>query len=108
MICMKYPNIDMVKTGDRIRKLVKTSGYTVKQIQEYLHLSCPQPIYRWFKGQVLPSLNHLYALSVLFHIHMEDMLVAQENDMCFDITEMADNANIKRLQSYYYKLSQAA
>lgn len=47
----------------------------MKEIQELLHLSCPQPVYRWFKGQALPSVDHLYALSKLLCVHMEELLL---------------------------------
>ena len=70
-----YPEIDMKKTGEKIRCKVKNSAYSVKEIQEYLHLSCPQPIYRWFKGQTLPTVDHFYALGRLLGISMEEMIV---------------------------------
>lgn len=62
---MIYPNIDMKLTGSKLKKLIQRSGYDVKAVQKYLHLSCPQPIYRWFKGKTLPGVDHLYAMSVL-------------------------------------------
>lgn len=46
-----YQNIDLEKTGRRIHELAVAFGYEVKDIQKFLHLSCPQPIYRWFKGR---------------------------------------------------------
>lgn len=61
---MQYPNIDIKQTGILLETMIRSSGYSVKYIQEYLHLSCPQPIYRWFKGKILPSLDHMYALSI--------------------------------------------
>ena len=70
-----YPNIDMQKTGKRIRHLIENAGYNPRMIQEYLHLSCVQPIYRWYKGSILPSVDHLFMLSELLGVHMEDLLV---------------------------------
>lgn len=70
-----YPNIDMEKTGRLLKRRIQQAGYTVKDIQEKLFLSCPQPIYRWFQGKVLPSVNHLYVLSNLLNVHMEELLV---------------------------------
>ena len=70
-----YPNIDMIKTGKRIKHMMESAGHTPKMIQEYLHLSCVQPIYRWYKGLILPSVDHLFALSELLGVHMEDLLV---------------------------------
>ena len=54
-----YENIDMERTGILLKEMFDKSGYTVKDIQKILHLSCPQPIYRWFKGNILPSVDHL-------------------------------------------------
>ena len=68
-------SIDLEKTGRRLRELIIQNGYSVKDIQKQLHLSCPQPIYRWMKGQMLPTVDHLYALAKLFHIHMEEILM---------------------------------
>lgn len=70
-----YANIDMVKTGKRIRNLIEKAGYTPRMIQGYLHLSCVQPIYRWYKGVILPSVDHLFMLSQLLGVHMEEFLV---------------------------------
>lgn len=70
-----YSRIDMKRTGRRIQRLLNNAGYTVRQIQAYLHLACPQSIYRWFHGEKLPNIEHLYALSVLLGIHMEDFII---------------------------------
>lgn len=72
-----YPNIHLKGTGIYLKKLILKKGYTVRDIQVLLHLSCPQPIYRWFKGQVLPSVDHLYTLSRLLYMHMESLLLPE-------------------------------
>lgn len=72
-----YPYINLELTGSNIKAKIEAAGYTVKNIQEYLHLSCPQPIYRWFSGKILPSVDHLYALSQLLGVHMEEMIVSR-------------------------------
>lgn len=73
----EYSKINMEKTGALLKEKVAGQGYTVKDIQNYLHLSCPQPVYRWFKGKVLPSLDHLLMLSKVLRVHMEDLLVVE-------------------------------
>ena len=72
----QYAKIDLLRTGELLRSRIEEAGYTVKDIQEYLMLSWPQPIYRWFSGQILPSIQHLYALSKLLGVHMEDLIVS--------------------------------
>ena len=47
-----YPNIDMQRTGIKLKQMLESAGYTPRIIQDYLHLSCVQPIYRWYKGVV--------------------------------------------------------
>ena len=51
---MTYPNIDMIQTGLQLKRYIDQAGLSVKDIQNILHLSCPQPIYRWINGKVLP------------------------------------------------------
>lgn len=72
-----YYHIDMIKTGMLLKDKITSAGYSVKEIQEILQLSCPQPIYRWFKGRILPSLDHLYMLSRLLKVHMEELIVPE-------------------------------
>lgn len=99
-----YQNIDMFRTGKNIEKMIRNAGYDVKYIQSYLQLSCPQPIYRWFKGQILPTVDHLFMLSKLLKVHMEDLLVQkQEEVLVFDI-EVRDVKREVRVYMYSNKL----
>lgn len=45
--------IDLQRTGQKMKHMLESTGYTLRMLQEYLHLSCVQPIYRWYKGLVL-------------------------------------------------------
>ena len=92
--------IDQVKTGIKLKMLLKATGYSVKYIQEYLHLSCPQSIYRWFKGKALPSVEHLCALSKLLKVHMEEILVLQGEPVMYNVIDLPDNLMAKRLLLY--------
>lgn len=104
----EYPNIDLQKTGRRIQDMIRKSGYSVREVQEYLHLSCPQPIYRWFKGQILPSLNHVYALSLLLHVHMEDFLVMCDDKLPECIIGSIQKNQKKWIHLYYQALCDVA
>lgn len=72
-----YTQIDMILTGKRIQDVIRENGYSVRELQELLNLSCPQPVYRWMKGKALPTVDHLYMMHRLFDMHMEDMIVAK-------------------------------
>ena len=73
-----YTSIDIVLTGRKIHSVLHEKGCSVRELQELLHLSCLQPVYRWMKGKTLPSVDNLYMMHRIFGIHMEDMLVARE------------------------------
>ena len=102
-IYCKYPNIDMERTGEKMQWMVKKAGYSVKDIQKYLNLSCPQPIYRWFKGKVLPTVDHLYALSILLKVHMEELLV-KEHQLEIEMEIDMMDRSCEHLISYYKRL----
>lgn len=95
-----YQPIDQVKTGIKLKMLLKAAGYSVKYIREYLHLSCPQSIYRRFKGKALPSVEHLCALSKLLKVHMEEILVLQGEPVMYNVIDLPDNPMTKRLLLY--------
>lgn len=95
-----YQPIDQVKTGIKIKTMLEKAGYDVKYIQAYLHLSCPQSIYRWFKGKILPSVDHLCALSRLLGVHMEDLLVLEGEQGVFDYVAIIDDSRFNRLLAY--------
>ena len=63
----------------------------MKDIQCFLNLACPQSIYRWIKGQTLPSIDNLYKMSEIFQIHMEDMLVAKNIDRDINLLQITEN-----------------
>lgn len=97
-----YPTIDVKKTGAHLKRLIGQKGYTVRDIQTLLHLACPQPVYRWFKGQVLPSADHLYALSKLLQVHMEELLLLSSLPAADrGISEVWRGVKSKRLAFYW-------
>lgn len=94
----------MIETGKRLRKFGQSSGYSVKDIQQYLGLSCPQPIYRWYKGVILPSVDNLLKLSELYQVHMEELLVRTGYVLRYDVEKMKKSDLEERIKVYYFKL----
>lgn len=75
---MPYPVIDLKKTGENIKRLREARCISVVDLQYFLGLASPQAIYYWQRGVNLPTVDHLYALSRLFKVSMNDILVPQE------------------------------
>lgn len=93
--------IDVEQTGKWLKYCLKEAGYSVKEVQEYLQLECPQSIYRWFQGKRLPTVEHLYSLSKLLGVHMEE-LIRTKDDI---LTERVFPDKNKRLFIYWRRLN---
>ena len=103
-----YPNIDLQQTGIKLKHMLESAGYTPCMIQEYLHLSCVQPIYRWYKGLILPSVDHLFMLSELLNVHMEEFLVKKNAvPVVYGIEQSCSQVAQQRLMTYYKKIYQS-
>lgn len=103
-----YPNIDMQQTGRKLKHMIESAGYTPRIIQDYLHLSCVQPIYRWYKGLILPSVDHLFMLSELLNVHMEDLLVKKHAvPVLYNMEQCYAQVAQKRFIEYYKKIYQS-
>lgn len=96
-----YPSINIEKTGKRLKEMINIAGYDVKYIQRYLHLACPNSIYRWFKGKILPSVEHLSALSVLLGVHIDELLVLNDMSLFSSIKHSIRKSGEKRMFCYY-------
>ena len=95
----------MIETGKRLKKLAQRRGYSVKDIQQYLGLSCPQPVYRWYKGVILPSVDNLLRLSELYQVHMEELLVKTGYILNYDVEKVKKSDFEERIRAYYLKLA---
>ncbi len=67
--------IDPIATGKNILRLRKARGLSVRDLQAYFGFEEPQAIYKWQRGQSLPTVDHLYALSALLDVSMDEILV---------------------------------
>lgn len=72
---MIFPVIDMVETGRNIHFLRQQAGLSVTDVQDYFGFDQPQAIYKWERGETLPSVDNLYALSSLLGEPMKNILV---------------------------------
>lgn len=74
-----YPSISLRRTGENIRDLCYESGFTVKEVQRYLGIVNHQTIYNWFSGRFMSSLDNLVALSRLFEIPLDIIIVCDQD-----------------------------
>ena len=70
-----FPVIDLVATGSNIQRLRQERGLTVRDLQRYFGFEEPRAIYKWQKGETLPTVDNLYALGILLEVPMDGILV---------------------------------
>lgn len=70
---MDYPVIDLIGTGSNIRELLNSRNITVTAAATYLGAT-NSLVYRYIRGEVLPSTDRLLALSVLLDVTINDIL----------------------------------
>ena len=72
---MNFPAVNMKQTGRNIAVLRRQSGISVKELQRMLGFSTPQAIYKWQNGSSLPTVDNLVALSAIFSVPIDAILV---------------------------------
>ena len=83
-----FPVINTAATGINIQRLRKEKGLTVTDLQKYFGFDAPQAIYKWQRGETLPSTDNLLALGFILGIPIEKILVFQT----IELDEPQDNS----------------
>lgn len=68
------PQIDVERTGKRIKELMRKNHISVRELQTYLNLGSEQAIYGWLRGCNMPSIDNLYILSELFNVPIDEIV----------------------------------
>lgn len=71
----ELPLIDMRATGQNIEQLRRKAGLSVTDLQEKLELAFPQAIYRWQRGETIPTVDNLIILADVFGVTIDDIIV---------------------------------
>ena len=71
---MEYPVLDAKATGARIKELRKAHHLKVEEVARFMGFESEQAVYKWQRGDSLPTVDNLYALSRLFGTSVDDIL----------------------------------
>lgn len=71
---MNYPVLDAKATGARIKELRKANHLKVEEVARFMGFESEQAVYKWQRGDSLPTVDNLYALSRLFQTTVDDIL----------------------------------
>ena len=73
----RAPRIDYTGTGRMIKHLRFERYITIARMQEYLGLESPRSIYKWQRGDVMPTIDNLVGLSALYRVPIDDIIVLE-------------------------------
>ena len=64
----------MYETGNNITRLRKINNLSIRDVQEAMGFNTPQAIYKWQRGECMPSLDNILVLSQLFNKSVEEII----------------------------------
>lgn len=77
---MNYPVINITETGMNINRIRKDRNISVREIADFLGFNNTKSIYRWFRGETMPTLDNIIALSFLFGVSVNEMVVTEKSE----------------------------
>lgn len=70
--------VNMIETGNNITRLRKEKGLSIREIQEAMGFNTPQAIFKWQRGEALPTIDNLVVLSELFNMTIDEIVVREK------------------------------
>ena len=74
----KFPRISLKRTGQNIYRLMRKRDLSVKDIQEAFGFEYPQAVYKWIRGESLPSIDNLVVLALLFKTTIDKIVIIED------------------------------
>ena len=73
------PSINMAATGNNITQMHRRAGMTVQDLQNIFGFSSPQAIYKWQRGEAMPTIDNLVILASVFDTTMDAIVIRNQN-----------------------------
>ncbi|MBR0417727.1 MAG: helix-turn-helix transcriptional regulator [Erysipelotrichaceae bacterium] len=73
-----FVKIDVYGTANKINTLRKEKGLSVRDVQEALGFNTPQAVYKWLRGDSIPSVDNLVVLSDLLDATIDEIIVREK------------------------------
>lgn len=74
---INMPMINMQKTGANIKMLMKLNNVKVIQIQDILGFNTPQAIYKWLRGESMPTIDNMVILATLLNTTIDNIIITE-------------------------------
>ena len=89
------PVIDSQKTGEKIKTLRISNGFSVHEVQALFGFEYPQAIYAWEAGKSIPTIDNLLVLARLFSVSLDELICYSLIDVLCSCSNHTANCMIK-------------
>lgn len=72
---IEVPTINMTETGANIKALIKTKGLKITDVQNILGFNTPQAIFKWMRGDAMPSIDNMVILAHLLDVTVDQIII---------------------------------
>lgn len=69
------PTINMIATGENITTLRVNAGLSVRELQDIFGFGSANTIYKWQRGESMPTVDNLVILANLFSTTIDNILI---------------------------------
>ena len=67
--------IDMIATGANIKKIMKANKIKVVEMADIMGFNTPQAIYKWFRGDSMPTIDNMVIMADIFNTTIDKIIV---------------------------------
>lgn len=69
------PTINMAATGANIKALIRARGFTISDVQARCGFHTPQAIFKWMRGDAMPSIDNMVILAHLLDVSIDKIII---------------------------------
>ena len=67
--------VNMVATGANIKNMMKARNIKVKDVQAVCGFGTPQAIFKWMRGDAVPTIDNLIILADMFDVPIDKIII---------------------------------
>lgn len=67
--------IDTVATGKNIKDIMKRNNFKATDIQKACGFGTAQAIFKWFRGDAMPTIDNFFIIADMFGCTVDDIVV---------------------------------
>ena len=69
------PIVDVIATGANIKAIMKQKNIKTADIQAVCGFNTPQAIFKWLRGDAMPTIDNIVILAGMFDMPIDDIII---------------------------------